>query len=49
MALHLPIGPLKICSGWSWYRVANPVPTSPLVDNLATVPSGGGGGGGGGA
>ena len=33
MALRLPIGPLKL-------RDANPVPTSPLADDSATVPSG---------
>ena len=26
--------------GWSRYRDANPVPTSPLTDDLATAPSG---------
>ena len=26
--------------GWSQYRDANPVPTSPLADDLATTPSG---------
>ena len=26
--------------GWSRYRDKNPVPTSPLVDDLATAPSG---------
>ena len=30
MALHLPIG----------YRYVNPVPTSPLADNIAIAPSG---------
>ena len=25
--------------GWSWYRDVNPVPTSPLADDIATVPS----------
>ena len=34
MALNLPIGHLK-----SWYRNANPVPISPLDDDLATAPS----------
>ena len=37
MALHLPIGPLKPALDWSWYRDANPVPTSPLADDRATV------------
>ena len=41
MALHLPIGPLKQpAQGWSRYRDANPVPTSPLADDIATAPSG---------
>ena len=40
MALHLPIGPLKLALGWSWYRDANPIPTSPLADDLATAPLG---------
>ena len=35
MALHLPTGPLK-----TRYRDANPVPSSPLADDLATAPSG---------
>ena len=35
MALYLPIVLLKI-----QYRDANPVPTSPLDDDLATAPSG---------
>ena len=26
--------------GWSRYRDANPVPTIPLTDNIASVPSG---------
>ena len=25
--------------GWSWYRDVNPVPTSPLANDLVTVPS----------
>ena len=33
MALHLPIGPLKT-------QDANPVPTSPLADDIATAPLG---------
>ena len=37
MALHLPIGPLKPALGWSRYRDVNPVPTSPLADDIATV------------
>ena len=38
MALHLPIGPLKPAVGWSRYQDANPVSTSPLANDLATVP-----------
>ena len=34
MALHLPIGPLKTRSG------LEPVPTSPLADDIVTAPSG---------
>ena len=34
MALYLPTGPLKTCSELSRYRDANPVPTSPLADDL---------------
>ena len=26
--------------GWSRYRDANPVPTSPLADDITTAPSG---------
>ena len=37
MAIHLPIGPLK---SWSLHRDANPVPTSPLADDVTTAPSG---------
>ena len=33
VALHLPMGPLKT-------RDANPVPTSPLADDIPTAPSG---------
>ena len=40
MALHLLIGSFKTRSGLSWYRDANPVPTSPLADDLATAPLG---------
>ena len=42
VALHLPIGPLKICSGLKpcCSGDVNPVPTSPLADGLATAPSG---------
>ena len=39
MALHLPIGLLKPALGWSRYRDANPVPTSPLADDITTAPS----------
>ena len=35
MALHLPIGPLKPALGWSRYRDAILVPTSPLADDIA--------------
>ena len=34
MAIHLPIGPLKTRSG------LEPVPTSPLADDITTAPSG---------
>ena len=37
MDLHLHIGPLKPTFGWSRYQDVNPVPTSPLDDDLATV------------
>ena len=40
MALHLPIEPLKTHSGLGRYRYANPVPTIPLADDLATMSSG---------
>ena len=40
MALHLTTGHLKPRHGWSRYRDANPVHTSPLIDNIATTPSG---------
>ena len=36
----LPIGSLKPHLGWSRYRDANPVPTSPLVDDMANALSG---------
>ena len=39
VALHIPIGPLKTCSGGSWYQDANPVPTSTLANDIATAPS----------
>ena len=38
VAIHLPIGPLKLA--WSRYRDTNPVPTSPLADDITTAPSG---------
>ena len=38
MALHLPTGHLKTCSGLEVVPNVNPVPTSPLGDDLATVP-----------
>ena len=40
MAIHLPIGPLKTTLGWSRYQDTNPVPTSPLADDITTAPSG---------
>ena len=40
MAIHLDIGSLKTLLGWSWYRDANPVSTSPLADDITTAPSG---------
>ena len=40
MTLHLPIGSLTTRLGWSRYRDANPVPTSPLADDITTAPSG---------
>ena len=40
VALDLPIGPLKPAQGWICYRDANLVRTSPLVDDITTVPSG---------
>ena len=36
MALHLPTGRLKTRLGMSRHRDANPVPTSPLADDLDT-------------
>ena len=43
MALHLPLGLFnkinkKPAVDWSWHTDANPVPTSPLADDIATVP-----------
>ena len=41
VAYHLLIGPLKKPAlGCSRYRDANPVPTSPLNDDITTAPSG---------
>ena len=40
MALHMPTGLLKNALGWNQYQDANPVPTSPLADCIATAPSG---------
>ena len=41
MALHLPIESLKKPPlSWSRYRDENPVPTSPLADDVTTAPSG---------
>ena len=42
MALHLPNGPLKTCSGtdMSQYGDVNPVPTNPLANAIATLPLG---------
>ena len=40
VALHLPMGSLKTCSGLELVRMANPVPIGPLSDDLATVPLG---------
>ena len=34
MALYLPIKPVKMCSGWSWYQ---DVPTSLITDDLTTA------------
>ena len=41
-AVPLPthIGLLKPALDWSLYRDANPVPTSPLADDITTAPSG---------
>ena len=36
VTIHLSIGPLKQIR----YRDANPVPTSPLANDVATAPSG---------
>ena len=41
MVLHLPTGPLKTRSGLELVRgYTNPVPTSPIADDIATAPSG---------
>ena len=40
MALRLPNGPFKNTLGWSRYRDANPVPTTPLTVDVATAPLG---------
>ena len=40
MALHLPTHWTFKNPGWSRYRDANPVHTSPLADGIATSPSG---------
>ena len=40
MALLDPLDLLKAALGWSKYRDANPVHSSPLADDLATAPSG---------
>ena len=40
VVLYLPIVPLQTRSGWSRYQDANPVPTSPLADDIGTTPSG---------
>ena len=37
VAIHLPIGSLKTCSGLERYRDVNPVPTSPLTNDIATA------------
>ena len=37
VALHLPIGPLNTSSGLERYRDTNPVPTSPLADDITTT------------
>ena len=38
MALHLPIGPLKTCSGLEPARRCDPLYPSPLADDIATTP-----------
>ena len=40
MAIHLPIGSVKTCSVLEPDTDANPVPTSPLANDITTVPSG---------
>ena len=41
MALHLLTEPLKkLALGWSRYQDVNPIPTSPLADDIASAPSG---------
>ena len=40
VVLHLLIGSFKTALDWSRYRDANPVPTSPLADDITTAPSG---------
>ena len=37
VALHLLIGPLKHALDLSRYQDANPVPTSPFADDIATA------------
>ena len=39
MALHLLNGPLKAALVWSRYRDGNPVPASPLADDISIAPS----------
>ena len=40
VVIHLPIGPLNHALGWSRYQDTNPVPTSPLDDDITTASSG---------
>ena len=40
MVSHLPIGLFKLRSGLEPVPRSNPVPTSPLIDDLATEPFG---------
>ena len=40
MAIHLSIRSLKPRSGLEPYRDANPVPTSPLGEDITSAPSG---------